>query len=289
MSKLVPNENIVSEETMAHPCYNCGAGKNARIHLAVAPKCNIQCNYCVRKYDCPNESRPGVTAEVISPLQAAERFMHHRNTMDNLKVVGIAGPGDALANPNETFETFRLVREIDPDVTFCLSTNGLMLPDYAEKLAEGGVSHVTVTLNAVNPKIGAKIYRYVNYKGEHYGGMQAAEVLLDRQLAGLEALIKNNAVCKVNTVALRGINDGHIEAISERLRRMGVYIHNIMRMIPVTGSAFEGLEPFSERELAMLRSKGATHIKQMYHCRQCRADAVGILGQKRLQGRLCAV
>jgi len=36
----------------------------------VAPKCNILCNYCNRKYDCINESRPGVASAVLKPRRA---------------------------------------------------------------------------------------------------------------------------------------------------------------------------------------------------------------------------
>ena len=54
-----------------HPCFNAKVkGQYGRVHLPVAPKCNIQCNYCNRKYDCVNESRPGVTSTVLSPEQA---------------------------------------------------------------------------------------------------------------------------------------------------------------------------------------------------------------------------
>ena len=54
-----------------HPCFNAKAHRTTgRIHLAVAPKCNIQCRYCDRKYDCANESRPGVTSAVLTPDQA---------------------------------------------------------------------------------------------------------------------------------------------------------------------------------------------------------------------------
>ena len=43
-----------------HPCYSEQAHHHfARMHVAVAPACNIQCHYCNRKYDCANESRPG--------------------------------------------------------------------------------------------------------------------------------------------------------------------------------------------------------------------------------------
>ena len=42
------------------------------MHVAVAPACNIQCNYCNRKYDCANESRPGVVSEKLTPEQAMQ-------------------------------------------------------------------------------------------------------------------------------------------------------------------------------------------------------------------------
>ena len=69
------NKRQISEKTLMHPCYTCSGKQYARIHLPIAPKCNIQCNYCVRKYDCPNESRPGVTTEILSPQEAFEKYM----------------------------------------------------------------------------------------------------------------------------------------------------------------------------------------------------------------------
>ena len=73
-NQSVDNENkgpILGEEIRRkiseHPCYDKNAQhKFGRVHLAVAPKCNIQCNFCVREFDCVNESRPGVTSKVLS-------------------------------------------------------------------------------------------------------------------------------------------------------------------------------------------------------------------------------
>ena len=54
-----------------HPCFNPNAkGKYGRVHLPIAAKCNIKCNFCDRKYDCVNESRPGVTSTLLTPDQA---------------------------------------------------------------------------------------------------------------------------------------------------------------------------------------------------------------------------
>ncbi|MDP2253393.1 MAG: nitrogenase cofactor biosynthesis protein NifB, partial [Thiobacillus sp.] len=59
-----------------HPCYSEQAHHYfARMHVAVAPACNIQCHYCNRKYDCSNESRPGVVSEVLTPQQAVKKVM----------------------------------------------------------------------------------------------------------------------------------------------------------------------------------------------------------------------
>lgn len=267
-----------AKKTASHPCFNCAGGGNARIHLPVAPQCNIQCNYCVRKYDCPNESRPGVTTEVLSPEAAFRKYILVKERIKNLAVVGIAGPGDALANFEETKKTLQLIRAYDPDVTFCLSTNGLMLPQYVGELITLGVSHVTVTVNAVNPEIGAAIYRHIDYMGVRYEGVAAAAILLANQLAGLKMLTDKGIVCKVNCVVLKGINEAHIEEVVKTVKALGVYMTNIMQMIPVAGSAFEEMGQVSLKEINAIRKQCETHIKQMYHCRQCRADAIGTLG-----------
>ena len=270
-------EKIMAEKTATHPCYNCSAGKYARIHLPVAPKCNIQCNYCVRKYDCPNESRPGVTSEVLTPEEAFKKYAIVKGKMENLTVVGIAGPGDALANFEETKKTLQLIKEYDPNVTFCLSTNGLMLPLYAQELIDLGVSHITVTMSTVDAEIGAKIYKYVNYMGTKYTGVAAASILLANQLCGLKFLTSRGIICKVNIVLLKGLNDNHVEEVVKKAKEIGVYMTNIMKLIPLEGSAFEDMETISNKELMLIRKECEKHLKQMYHCKQCRSDAIGTL------------
>ncbi|GAL13621.1 nitrogenase FeMo-cofactor synthesis FeS core scaffold and assembly protein NifB [Vibrio astriarenae] len=81
--------------------------------------------------------------------------------MPNLSVVGIAGPGDALANPKVTLETLKLIREDDPSVKLCISTNGLELAQYAPQLAALGVDHLTITINTIDEKIASKIYPWI--------------------------------------------------------------------------------------------------------------------------------
>ncbi|MBC8059901.1 MAG: nitrogenase cofactor biosynthesis protein NifB [Clostridiaceae bacterium] len=268
----------MEERTKSHPCFNQCAHDHARMHIPVAPKCNISCNYCSRKFDCVNESRPGVTSSILSPLQALERFREFKSKLKNLTVVGIAGPGDALANFDEVKESIELIRKESPEITFCLSTNGLMLPFYANEILELGVSHVTITINTVDPEIGAKLYKEINYLGVKYMGVEGARILLQNQLSGLKYLASKGLICKVNIVYVKGVNDSGIEATVKKVKEYGAFMTNIMPMINAPGSKFEHITTVNVVELQEMRKKCELDLKQMYHCTQCRADAVGTLG-----------
>lgn len=160
--------------TDAHPCFDKEAKlKYARIHLPVAPKCNVQCSYCNRKYDCVNESRPGITSSVLSPTQAVSYLRKISQRISNISTIGIAGPGDAFAEPRRTIETIKLIKSEFPDKIFCLSTNGLELEPWAEELASLGVSHITLTINSLRPETLCRIYQWVRFRKRVYRGREA--------------------------------------------------------------------------------------------------------------------
>lgn len=274
----------LSEETRKHPCYSFEAHHQyARMHLPVAPACNIQCNYCNRKFDCVNESRPGVTSEVLNPREAEQKFSWVKSKLDQLTVIGIAGPGDALANWSKTKETFERIRAIDPKITFCLSTNGLLLPKYAQEIVRLGVHHVTVTMNCLDPQIGAKLYHHIYYEGVSYQGETGAKILLANQQLGIKMLTQAGVLVKVNIVMVKGINDNHIPDVVKRAKELGAFITNIMPLIPAPGSAFEDFPQTSTKELNALRDLCQIDMQQMRHCQQCRADAIGLLKEDRSQ------
>ncbi|HEY1254454.1 MAG TPA: nitrogenase cofactor biosynthesis protein NifB [Terracidiphilus sp.] len=269
-----------------HPCYSEEAHHHyARMHVAVAPACNIQCNYCNRKYDCSNESRPGVVSERLTPEMAAKKVLAVASNIPQMTVLGIAGPGDPLANPDKTFRTFELVTKTAPDIKLCLSTNGLMLPDYVDKIQALNIDHVTITTNMIDPEIGAKIYPWIFYNKKRYEGAEAARILSERQLLGLEMLTARGILCKVNSVMIPGINDRHLEEVNQAVKSRGAFLHNIMPLIsaPEHGTVFglAGLRGPTVRELKALQNSCEGEMKMMRHCRQCRADAVGLLGEDR--------
>jgi nitrogen fixation protein NifB len=267
------NKDIIKE----HPCFTEEAHTRfGRAHLSVAPACNIQCRYCIRKFDCANESRPGITSHVLTPDEAVERTRVLVERSERLSVVGIAGPGDPLLNA-PTFVTMRKIHWEYPDLTLCVSTNGLLLSDRLEQLLSSGVRSLTVTINAVTPEIAENIYSWVIYQGRRYEGRAAAELLLGNQWKGLQSAIEAGLITKVNAVFIPGVNDAEIPLIAERAGKLGADIMNIMPLIPQ--AEFADLKRPSHAEITRMREACRPFIKQMTHCKQCRADACGILGE----------
>jgi nitrogen fixation protein NifB len=282
-SDLAPE---IWEKVKNHPCYSEEAHHHyARMHVAVAPACNIQCNYCNRKYDCANESRPGVVSEKLTPEQAAKKVLAVASTIPQMTVLGIAGPGDPLANPEKTFKTFQLIAKTAPDIKLCLSTNGLSLPDYVDMIQSFNVDHVTITINMVDPEVGAEIYPWIFWNHKRVTGKEAAKILTDRQLQGLEMLTERGILCKVNSVMIPGINDQHLVEVNKAVKSRGAFLHNIMPLIsaPEHGTVFglNGQRGPSAQELKALQDSCEGEMNMMRHCRQCRADAVGLLGEDR--------
>jgi nitrogen fixation protein NifB len=264
-----------------HPCYSKDAHQYARIHLPVAPACNIQCNYCNRKFDCSNESRPGVVSKLLSPAEAIHRFQTVKARMPELKVVGIAGPGDPLANPKATLTTLKGIKAIDEDVHLCISTNGLNLSRHIEALVDIGVHHLTITVNTLQPSIAANLYPWIYFNHQRYKGIEAAELLIEQQLKGLSLAAEAGILVKVNTVLVPGINDLGLEDLAKEIQLRGALLHNIMPLIsdPSHGTFFgkNHIIGPTDLELEQARKVAGINMPQMSHCKQCRADAVGKL------------
>ena len=276
----------VRKKVQDHPCYSEEAHHYfARMHAAVAPACNIQCNYCNRKYDCSNESRPGVVSELLTPEQAVKKTLAVAAAIPQMSVLGIAGPGDPLANPERTFETFRRLAEKAPDIKLCLSTNGLSLPEHVDELSKHNIEHVTITINCVDPDIGAKIYPWIFWKNRRVRGRAAAAILIEQQQKGLEMLVARGILVKVNSVLIPGVNDEHLKEVSRIVKAKGVFLHNVTPLIAEAehGTFFGlmGQRSPTVDELKDLQDACEGDMNMMRHCRQCRADAVGLLGEDR--------
>ncbi|MBE6010539.1 MAG: radical SAM protein [Lachnospiraceae bacterium] len=259
-----------------HPCLGERPGNNGRIHLPVSPICNLSCRYCKRSLT-DTAQRPGTSRRILSVEDTVKVIRKARLLCPELTTVGIAGPGEALASPH-AIEAFRLVDEHFPDMIKCLSTNGLMLNEKAEELLRVHMDSVTVTVNAVEPSIQTQINKRIFFHNEWMDGEEAAGILIENQLAGIKKLSEAGVTVKINTVLIPGINDKHIETIAKTVAENGAKIYNIIPLIPQADMAKIPAPGCDEIDRARLEA--GQYLDIFSHCRHCRADAVGKLGEE---------
>ncbi|WP_423791973.1 radical SAM protein [Methanocaldococcus indicus] len=267
-----------SHITKVHPCFNEKVhDKVGRVHLPVAPRCNIACKFCIRSVK-DKDYRPGVSELILKPEEVEEYLNRILKEIPNIKVVGIAGPGDSLFN-KETFETLKIIDEKFPDLIKCLSTNGLLLSKYYKDLADLNVRTVTVTINAVKPEILKDIVEWVYYNKKVYKGEEGAKILIKNQLDGLKKAYDEGLIIKVNTVLIPEINMNHILEISRAVKDYA-YIQNIIPLIPLY--KMKHLRPPTCEEIKKIREEAEKIIPQFRACGQCRADSVGLIKERKI-------
>lgn len=267
--------NTYKDLQNSHPCFG-GHKKNVgRIHLPVSPGCNIACRFCDRVIN-DDEERPGVTSKVISPEESVEVLEKALKLCPDITVAGIAGPGDTLAT-DKALKTFALVKEKYPDLIKCMSTNGLLLYEKADEIIDIGIDSLTVTVNAVDPKIEAKLNKFIVYHGKKYEGVEAAEILIKNQLKGIHKIAEAGITVKINTVLVPEINGSHIKTIARTVKEAGASIYNIIPLIPQ--AELKGCQAPACLDIDKARTEAGEYIDVFRHCQHCRADAVGVPGE----------
>lgn len=267
--------NTYKDLQNSHPCFGGHKNNSGRIHLPVSPGCNIACRFCDRVIN-DEEERPGVTSKVITPGESVDILKKTLEICPEIKVAGIAGPGDTLAS-DYALEAFRKVKENFPQLIKCMSTNGLLLYEKADEIIDVGIDSLTVTVNAVAPEIEAKLNKYIIYHGKRYEGVEGAEILIENQLKGIKKVTSAGITVKINTVLVPEINGSHIEKIAETVSKAGAKIYNIIPLIP----QFElsNMKAPTCAEIEAARTKASRYIDVFRHCKHCRADAVGVPGK----------
>lgn len=280
--KLLPPINIKKSR---HPCFDASAkARCGRLHLPVAPYCNIKCAYCSGKFDCPNENRPGLASRIIDPDEVRGYLLRVLALQPFITVVGVAGPGDPFQDSERTLTDLAEVRDCRPDLLLCVASNGLSLAEHIDALVSLGVGFVTITINAIAPEIGARIYSSIHLGDRVMQGTEAAGTLIDRQLAAVAGLKARGVMVKVNTVVVPGVNAEHVPIIAQRLSPLRVDLMNLIPLIPLPGTLLGKYPAPSKSTMDRLRRQGELYIPQMRHCTRCRADAAGLLGRDHFTG-----
>jgi nitrogen fixation protein NifB len=226
-----------------------------------------------------NESRPGVTSAILTPPQALRHLFQVLERRPETTVVGIAGPGDPFAQPELTLETLRLVRAHLSNMLLCIASNGLNLAPYADELARLKVSHVTITINGLDPTVVSQVYDWIMDGKQKLTGLKAARWLIKRQVESILALKSHGMIVKINSIIIPEINDRHIGKLAKTLKELGADMMNCIPLIPVAGTKFGNVPAPRADLVARVRAEAGRHLPQMTHCGRCRADAAGKIGE----------
>jgi nitrogen fixation protein NifB len=154
-----------------------------------------------------------------------------------------------------------------------------MLPEVIDELKRLHRLTLTVTVNALRPETAARSYRWARYAETTLWGLDAGRLMVERQWEGLRRADEAGIVAKVNTVLVPGVNDAEIPQIAKRAAACGVNVMNITPLI--AQGEFAGMIPPSPSQLHAMRERCAPHLPLINHCRQCRSDACGLLGEDR--------
>ena len=189
------------------------------LRISVTDRCNYKCVYC----------RTGNEGAQYTELPIAQYLRMVRILVSlGIEKVRLTGGEPLLRNGlvDMVAELAKLRTAYRHDGTaylpgeegqpldIALTTNGHLLEGLAAPLKAAGLNRVTVSMDAVDPEIVARITRVPRSFERVLAGVRAA------QAAGLGPV-------KVNCVLLRGFNDGQIEPFAEFSRREGVIVRFI--------------------------------------------------------------
>ncbi len=262
-----------------HPCWSdCRDSRYERVHLPVAPRCNLRCRFCTpeTRSACHTQSpRPGSAERVMTVEQAYSRLIEELSRRPRLQVVAVSGPGEPLYNA-ETFRLLQMISQSDLNVHLCLSTNGVLLAQYVELLSQSCVETVSVSIHTCNVDTATRIYKWAIADHRVLTGQEMGEYIIQNQLQGIEQAADAGIHIKVNTVFIPGINSDEIVSVARAVSERGATLQNVMPLRPC--GELSSCRPPTSEEVNTARDAASTYIRQFNLCAGCRSDVIGVPG-----------
>jgi cyclic pyranopterin phosphate synthase len=177
------------------------------LRVSITDRCNYRCIYC----------RTGNDGAQYSELPLADYLRIIRVFVElGIEKIRLTGGEPLLRRelPSLIREIAQLRTVSGGSLDIAITTNGHLLATQAQSLRDAGLTRATVSMDAVNPDVFARITRVPGSYGHVLAGIRAA------QAAGLGPV-------KVNCVLLRGFNDDQIVPFVHFARAEGVILRFI--------------------------------------------------------------
>ena len=204
------------------------------VRVSVTDRCDFRCVYCMSE-DMTFLPKPDVLSlEELDRLCSAFVRMGTRK----LRVTG----GEPLVRRGVMTLFRSLSRHLESGALneLTLTTNGSQLARFASELADCGVRRINVSLDTLNPDK----FREVTRWGD-----------LDKVMAGIDAAQAAGLKIKINTVALKGFNDGEAPDLVAWAHGRGFDITfiEVMPLGAVERDRFDQFLPLTELRAALER------------------------------------
>ena len=162
------------------------------LRVSVTDRCDFRCVYCMSEHMTFLPKRDLLSLEELDRLCTA--FV--RRGVKKLRVTG----GEPLVRKNIMWLFRSLGRHLETGALeeLTLTTNGSQLDKFATDLKSAGVKRINVSLDTLDPAKFKAITRWGN---------------IETVLRGIDAAEKAGLSVKINTVALKGVNEDEIEAL----------------------------------------------------------------------------
>lgn len=163
------------------------------LRLSVTDLCNLRCKYCMPEAGVCKKNHEEMLSEdeMITAVQAAAAL-----GITKIRITG----GEPLVKKN-ILSICERVGKIAGIEEVCVTTNGVLLKEYAQGLRQAGVKHLNISLDTLKPDRFREITRVGN---------------LAKVLEGIEEAIKVGfEKIKLNAVLMRGINDDEIRELAQ--------------------------------------------------------------------------
>ncbi|QKG28533.1 GTP 3',8-cyclase MoaA [Campylobacter sp. RM16187] len=177
------------------------------LRISVTQRCNFRCKYCMPK--TPFEWTPKENL-----LSFEELFLFVKVAIDEgVKKIRITGGEPLLRKDLDSF--IRMIHDYKSDIDLALTTNGYMLKHYARSLKDAGLKRLNMSLDSLKIEKAKFI---------------AQKSVLHEVLTGFEAALDAGLKVKINTVALKGVNDDELISLLEFAKSRDCQIRFIEHM-----------------------------------------------------------
>ncbi|KRU17763.1 GTP 3',8-cyclase MoaA [Bacillus pumilus] len=180
------------------------------LRISVTDRCNFRCTYCMPA-EIFGPDYPFLNKEELLSFEEIEQLA--TLFAKDLGVVKIRITGGEPLMRKDLPLLIEKLSKIPGIEDIAMTTNGTLLPVYAEKLKKAGLQRVTISLDSLNP--------------DRFKQMNGRNISIQKVFDGIEAAKKAGLVIKINMVVQKGVNDQDVLPMAAYFKKEG----HILRFI----------------------------------------------------------